>query len=200
MEELRSDTIEFYEQKFEQLDFVGDELRDKTFYDCEFSNCNFSEARLVDNKFNDCVFKGCNLSNASFKGSALRGVRFKSSKLVGIDWTRLRWPTVPLSGQIEFDECILNGGSFFGLYLQELKLEACQAHDVDFTEADCSYASFLQTDLTNSTFQKTCLVKADFSDATNYLVDIFNNRITDAIFSLPEAMSLLRSLPIKLVE
>lgn len=200
MENLTSDTKEFYEQKFERLDLSGDELREKTFYDCEFINCNFSDARLLNNKFNDCVFTGCNLSNVSLKGTSCRGVRFKSCKLVGIDWTALRWPSVPLSGQIQFDECILNGASFFGLYLQELKIEACQAHDVDFSEADCTYASFLQTDCANSTFHHTTLIKADFSDASNYQIDIFTNKITDAVFSLPEAMNLLRCLPIKLVE
>jgi len=200
MENLKSDTKEFYEQKFERLDLSDDELREKTFYDCEFINCNFSNAKLLNNKFNDCIFSSCNLSNASLKGSACRGVSFKSCKLVGIDWTKLRWPSVPLSGQIEFDECILNGASFFGLYLQELKLEACQAQDVDFTDADCSYASFIQTDFSNSTFSRANLTKADFSDACNYQIDIFSNKITDATFSLPEAMCLLRSLPIKLVE
>jgi uncharacterized protein YjbI with pentapeptide repeats len=36
-----------------------------------------------------------------------------------------------------------------------LKLEACQARDVDFTDADCEHASFIQTDFANSIFHHT---------------------------------------------
>lgn len=199
MDDLQSDS-EFQGRHFERLDLAGAELRAKTFYDCEFAHCNLSEGKLIDCKFDDCRFVECNLSLARVKGSAFREVTFKSCKLVGIDWPSARWPSVALTGLVEFDECILNSSSFFGLYLQELKLEACQAHDVDFTEADCEYASFMQTDFTNSTFHQTKLVKADFTDAINYRIDVFTNKITGAKFSLPEAVNLLESLRIELVE
>jgi fluoroquinolone resistance protein len=191
---------EFYERTFEHLNSEAQELRDKTFYDCEFVHCNFAEAQLINCKFDACRFVDCNLSTVRIKGSAFREVTFKTCKLVGIDWASARWPSVSLTGLIEFDECMLNGSSFFGLYLQEVKLEACQAHDVDFTEADCEHASFIQTDFTNSTFHQTKLIKADFTDASNYQIDIATNKITGAKFSLPEAISLLRGLHIEIVE
>lgn len=199
MADLQSSS-DFQGERFKRLDLIDGELRDKSFYDCEFANCNFSESRLINCKFDDCRFIECNLSTARVKGSVFREVKFKLCKLVGIDWASARWPSVALTGLVEFDECILNSSSFFGLYLQELKLEACQAHDVNFTEADCEYASFLQTDFLNSTFHHTKLIKADFTDATNYQIDIATNKITGAKFSLPEAISLLSSLHIELVD
>ena len=42
-------------------------------------------------------------------------------------------------------------------------------------------------------------IKADFTDATNYQIDIFTNKITGAKFSLPDAVNLLESLRIELV-
>jgi uncharacterized protein YjbI with pentapeptide repeats len=197
MADLKTDD-EFYEQRFEHLNIEGEELRDKSFYDCDFAHCNFAEAQLLNCKFDNCRFSDCNLSTVRVKGSAFREVKFKACKLVGIDWPSARWPSVALSGLIEFDACMLNGSSFFGLYLQELKLEACQAHDVDFTEADCEYASFIQTDFANSTFHQTKLSKADFTDASNYQIDIATNKIVGAKFSLPEAVSLLDSLGIEI--
>jgi uncharacterized protein YjbI with pentapeptide repeats len=189
---------EYSGRKFEHLNLAGAELRDKVFYDCEFLHCNFTEGRLLNCKFDACHFADCNLSTAKVKGSAFREVAFRSCKLVGIDWTAARWPSVALSGVIGFDACMLDGSSFFGLYLQELKLEGCHAHDVDFAEADCEYASFIQTDFANSTFHHTKLGKADFTDALNYSIDIHTNTIVGAKFSLPEAVSLLASLNIEI--
>lgn len=190
---------EYVDQKFEHLNLAGAELRDKQFYDCEFLHCNFTESRLLNCRFDNCRFVDCNLSTAKIKGSAFQEVKFASCKLVGIDWTTARWPSVALSGMIAFDECMLDGSSFFGLYMRELKLEACHAHDVDFAEADCEHASFIQTDFANSTFHHTKLAKADFSDAQNYSIDIHTNVIAGAKFSLPEAVSLLSGLGIELV-
>ncbi len=191
---------EYTGNHFEHLDLIEQELRDKSFYDCEFIHCNFTESRLLNCTFDGCRFTDCNLSTAKIRGTAFREVIFKTCKLVGIDWTTARWPSVPLTGQIEFDECMLDGSSFFGLYLQELKMEACQARDVDFTEADCEYASFIQTDFADSTFHETRLIKADFTDALNYAIDIHSNKITGAKFSLPEAINLLRGLDIEIIE
>ena len=191
---------EYSGESFERLNLAGAELSDRRFYDCEFLHCNFTESQLLNCTFDNCRFHDCNLSTVLLKGSALREVKFESCKLVGIDWTRARWPSVALSGMLAFDACILDGSSFFGLYLQELKLEACHAHDVDFAEADCEYASFIQTDFANSTFHHTRLGKADFTDALNYAIDVHTNSIAGAKFNLPEAVNLLRSLNIELVD
>lgn len=190
----------FSGRQFERLNFAGIELRDKCFDDCTFVGCNFSDGALLGCRFDACSFSGCNLSTVAIRGSTFREVIFRSSKLVGIDWTSARWPSVALTGQVEFDECLLNGCSFFGLYLQELKMEACQAHEVDFSEADCGHASFIQTDFAGATFHHTNLAKADFSDATNYAIDVGANNVEGAKFSLPDAVNLLRGLGIELID
>ncbi len=200
MSNSKLDEAEYSNQVFEKLELEGAELQGVSFHDCTFVKCSFANAKLAQCRFDNCNFVSCNLSLLNVRGSAFREVSFSSSKLLGIDWTMARWPSVALSGQLRFEECLLNSSSFFGLYLQELKMEACQAHDVDFTEADCGHASFLQTDFAGATFHQTKLVKADFSDATNYVIDVRTNKINGARFSLPDAVNLLRSLDIEIVD
>ena len=56
----------------------------------------------------------------------------------------------------------------------------------------------MSTDLQNSLFMHTNLKHADFSNATNYNIDINFNTITHASFSFPEVISLLNYLDIKI--
>lgn len=200
MKEVISDRAEYSGEAFEKLDLEEGELQGASFYDCSFVKCDFSNAKLTECRFDSCSFSGCNFSLTKVRGSSFREVSFSSCKLIGIDWTAARWPTVSLSGQLGFEECLLNSSSFFGLFLQEMKMEACQAHDVDFTEADCGHASFIQTDFAGATFHHTKLVKADFSDATQYVIDVRTSKVTGARFSLPDAVNLLRSLDIEIVD
>ena len=72
--------------------------------------------------------------------------------------------------------------------------------DVDFRECDLSQADFAGTDLADSLFLATNLTQADFSRARNYQIDPSQNIVDEAKFSLPEAMSLLYSMDIVLVE
>jgi uncharacterized protein YjbI with pentapeptide repeats len=72
--------------------------------------------------------------------------------------------------------------------------------NVDFREADLSGASFGATDLSESLFSSTDLSEADLSRARNYSIAPGRNVLTQARFSLPEAMALLYGLDIVLVE
>jgi fluoroquinolone resistance protein len=56
------------------------------------------------------------------------------------------------------------------------------------------------TDFLNSTFSKTNLTKADFSKAKNYAIDYRINILTQAKFSLPEAVALLELLEIVIAD
>jgi uncharacterized protein YjbI with pentapeptide repeats len=119
---------------------------------------------------------------------------------VGVDWTKADWPRHSFAANLKFNECIINDSSFFGLNFSELVLEHCKAHDVDFRNGNFSKAKFCYTDFTGSLFSKTNLKQADFSEAENYDIDIFNNEITGARFSRYEAVRLLDSLDIELVD
>ena len=191
---------EYQSERFKGLDFSNQEIAAIEFDDCQFEQCNFSEATLRRCKLVDCDFLGCNLSNVQLEYSKFSEVCFRDSKLIGIDWTKVAWPKFIFASPIKFYQSILNDSSFNGLALQELVLEECKAHHVDFRDGDFTSANFTYTDLTASLFAKTNLTSADFSEASNYDINIFNNIIKKATFSRYEAIRLLDSLEIELVD
>ncbi|WP_281662138.1 MULTISPECIES: pentapeptide repeat-containing protein [Halomonadaceae] len=95
---------------------------------------------------------------------------------------------------------VLNDSSFYGLSLQDLVLEECKAHNVDFREGDFSNSNFTYSDLSGCFFVNTNLTGADFSEASDYNIDIYRNIIKKAKFSRFEAVRLLDSLEIELVD
>ena len=191
---------EYFSQTFTGIDAAGESFSEIVFENCIFQQCNFSEVRFYKCKFVDCAFSASNLSNLSIDYSKFFDVSFKESKLVGVNWTKADWPRFNSNAPISFSECIINDSSFFNLSLSELVLEHCKAQDVDFRNCTLSKARFCYTDLTNSLFFKTNLREADFSEAENYDIDIFNNDIKTAKFSRIEAVRLLNCLDVDLVD
>jgi fluoroquinolone resistance protein len=154
--------------------------KNSTFINCTFSQCNLSLIKVPQSQFSNATFFEC--------------------KMIGVDWSRAAWSRLIFSTSLQFHQCILNGSSFLGLTLDEMVLEECKAHDVDFREASFCRAIFRATDFAHSLFGKTDLSRADFSEAVNYDIDIFNNKISKAKFSRYEASRLLNSLDIELVD
>lgn len=186
---------------FEQLAESENTLVAIEFENCTFKNCNFSEAVFQKCKFLECTFTQCNLSNVNLAYSKFSDVTFDQSKLIGINWTKADWPRLNFFTSLKFNECIMNDASFFGLSLNELVLENCKAHDVDFRNGSFNDAKFRNTDFTDSLFAKSNLKGADFQDAINYDINIFENDISRAIFSRDEAVRLLiNSVDIELVD
>ena len=167
---------------------------------CSFSDCDFNEAKFANCRFVDCTFTACNLSVVDVGGSRFRDVVFRECKVIGVNWTKASWPKLMLSSPLKFHKCIINDSSFFGLSLEEIVIEECKAHDVDFREGNFSRANFSFTDFTHSLFGKTNLAGADLSEALNYDIDVHENNIKDARFSRHEAIRLLDSLEIELVD
>jgi uncharacterized protein YjbI with pentapeptide repeats len=128
------------------------------------------------------------------------GLNFIGCKLVGVDWTRATWSQYHKDFELSFCQCILNDSSFFGLTLQALVLDECKVHDVDFREGDFSGAVMTYSDFTHSLFMRTNLQAANFTEATQYSINILENQVKGAKFSKFEAVYLLESLGIELVD
>lgn len=191
---------EYYSETFEDVDFSHADLNSIEFEGCTFRHCNFSESTFDRCNFVDCEFNGCNLTLANVQYSRFSDVVFHESKLVGVDWTKAAWPRLVFTSPIKFYKSIINDSSFYGLSLSDLAIEECKAHNVDFREGDFSNGNFTYSDLTGSLFSKTKLVRADFSEAVNYDIDIFNNLLKHAKFTRFEAVNLLSALEIELVD
>lgn len=203
--DLRGDSVSFGEaneycsKTFKGEDFSGENISSKEFEGCTFVECNFTEARFNRCKFSECEFSKCNLSVVKVEYSKFSDVLFRDSKAIGIDWTKVAWPRLIFSSPIKFYDSIINDCSFFGLSLQDLVIEACVAHNVDFRGGDFSNSNFKYTDFGGSMFSDTNLSRTDFSDATNFDIDIFTNKLKKAKFDRFEAIRLLGSLEIELV-
>lgn len=194
-----SNNSEFYEQSFSSLNYPSTIIEDKLFEGCRFSNANFSESQFIRCKFVDCEFNNCNLSVVQFKACLFNHIIFFESKVTGVNWTMLNWPHIRLSSPFEFYNSMISHSSFYGLELQELVIEACIAHDVDFREADLRRANFKLTDFEKSQFVHTKLYAADFTEAHSYSIDPTQNDIRKAKFSLPEALHLLDGFELQII-
>ncbi len=190
----------YYGEHFKQLTQTEKEFSDISFEDCSFESCDFSESYFSNCHFLECDFSNCNLSLVSLQDCRLNEVVFKQCKLLGIDWTRVRWPSIALDSQVVFEQSVLNDSSFFALQLQGLKIIECRCKDVDFTQGDFNAGSFSHSDLSGSLFSRTNLSGVDFSEASNYRIDIENNNIKGAKFSRFEAVRLLEGFDIELVD
>lgn len=190
----------FLSKQFNGLSELAQDLQGIEFEDCCFQDCHFSESTFRKCKFIDCRFVRCNLSLVKVPQCQFSGVEFEECKLVGIDWTRAAWSRLSFAAPFSFKQSILNDCSFLGLSLDEIIIEECKAHDVDFREGSFNQANFTYTDFSHSLFGRTQLLEADFSEASNYDIDIFNNKIKDAKFSRDEAIRLLNCLDIELMD
>ncbi len=200
MSEIEDKTGEYLSKNFKGLNLSGNELISKEFDNCNFSDCDFSGAILDKSKFIDCNFVKCNLSLIKIEQSKFIDVMFEECKAIGIDWTKASWSNFKLNSPIRFYKCIINDSSFFGLSLEEIIIEECKAHDVDFREGNFSESNFSYTDFSNGLFNNTNLTGANFSEAINYNIDVYFNIISRAKFSRCEATRLLDSLGVELVD
>lgn len=191
---------EFLSQSFKNQNYPTETIINKEFDGCTFIECNFSESILRKCKFIDCHFVKCNLSLIKIEYSKFSDVTFTECKMIGVDWTKASWSKFALPSPINFEKCVINDSCFFGLSLEGLVIGECKAHDVDFSEGNFGEANFTYTDFSNSIFRNSNLSGADFTEATNYNIDIFLNEIKKAKFCRYEAMRLLDSLEIELVD
>ncbi len=176
-------------QAFTGIEFEG----------CTFERCAFNETVFSHCRFAECRFDACDFSLARFPNTRLSELAFTNSKLSGVDWTlpaEAQAARLPLA--VQFEDCVLSYGSFFGIVLSGISMRRCVAHEVDLAEADLTSADLGETDFRGAKFLHTKLARADLRGARNYAIDPMANTIKGARFSLPEAVSLLRAFDVKI--
>lgn len=191
---------EYAEESFNGLKANQSTIRDKEFYDCTFTDCSFQEATFYDCKFDGCTFESCDLSLLAVTNSTFVDTHFKQCQCIGINWTVADWSRLGIVAPLNFHESAISHSIFLGVTLKKAAMTKCIAENVDLSEADLSEADCTGTDFSSARFQQTNLTKANLKDATNYAIDINQNIIKRATFSLPEAVSLLKGLDIVLAD
>lgn len=178
-------------QEFKELQ--GVETQETDFTDCRFVECDVSGLHF-SGILDRCMFEECNLSLTSFEKAKLQGVKFVKCKLQGIDFTRCN----DLGLSVGFNECLIRSCNFNFMELKKTEFQHCEISETDFVGCDLTQSSFAHSVLHSVTFHETKLGKADFTDAQGYNINPLTNDIKGAKFSLPEAVSLLHSMGIKL--
>jgi fluoroquinolone resistance protein len=188
---MEFDSPLYSQEKFTSLALTEDSVASVKFDECTFIDCRFIEVRFDKCAFVDCVFHDSVLSAIRPVDTRFLRPRFVRCKVIGFDWAK--------AGKLEnldFEESQLDYSNFSSLRLGRIRMDRCSAREVRFIEADMSEGVFTGTDFTGSTFFKSNLTRADFRRARNYSIDIRNNTVKNARFSLPEALSLLEGLEI----
>jgi fluoroquinolone resistance protein len=178
----------FVEQTFDDLVGEGLSVAGKEFQRCVFRRCKLPQSRWPETRLEDCVFEDCDLTRMAPQALACRGVIFKGSKLMGVEWSGLG--ALP---DLAFDGCDLRYASFVELRLRALKLVGCLAREANFLAVDLTEADFSGSDLTGSTISGCTLTKANFSRSSGVFFDPEKNKCKGARVAVEAAVSLMQS-------
>lgn len=178
------------------IELEGMERKDIVITDCVFRNCNFLDMHLSDVEINSCEFHNCVIGNISFKNVNVVNADFYHCMLIGIDWSEIsRSSFLPFH---TLEKCTLKYNFFIKLKLMKFSFEGCGLEGCVFGDCNLTGASFNGADLKDCDFKRNNLQKCDFRNASNYFVDLKDNHVAHARFTLPEAANLLKSFDIDL--
>lgn len=183
----------FENKKFNKIIYPGQDLSHKEFSNCRFEKCDLGGCKFSGSLFADCVFSGCDLSNIKVDKCGFQNVEFNGCKLLGILFTEIKSIFI----KWVYKKCSIGLCDFSGLNIKNSRFLECMVRETDFVDADLSGSDFSGSDLQASKFQNTNLEKADFRGAKNYYIDPTANKLKQAFFSYPEALSLLAAFGIK---
>lgn len=190
----------YMDEVFTDFKVVDEHLETTEFNECRFIHGSLAESTFRNCRFNNCHFIECNFNLTSLDHSTFTKNIFEDSQLIGVNWALASWSQRSLLKPFDFYRCILNYSIFMGVDLKDIEIIECSAKEVDFSDASLYRSNCSYTDFSNSRFIRTDLSEADLSSARNYSIDARLNKLKKTKFSLPEAVSLLHSLDIILVE
>ena len=189
----------YYEgQSFQGLRLQEEVFEGLQFVDCTFTDCSLDACTLRHCDFSGCVFLRCRASALNAEAVQVKFGEGGEGGRCGISWGLLQ-PAGRFSEPISrMERCRLKYNSFSNLNLTRFDFSGSELVETIFAECKLSESSFHGCGLQNTEFFKCDLRKADFRDAVGYRIDVLNNTVKGARFSLPEAMRLLGPLGVQL--
>jgi fluoroquinolone resistance protein len=187
---------DFYERRFERLDFSRDGFTTGSYDACTFIHCDFSSVALNECRFTDCRFEDCNLSLITVIETSFSDVTFHQCKMLGIHFEQCHKFNLSFSAT----ESVLNHSSWYGRSIKNTRFKDCKLIDVDFAEANLTGCLFENCDFQGAMFDATNLEKADLSTSYNIGIHPLDNKIKKAKFSSIEALRMLEYFDIQVVK
>jgi fluoroquinolone resistance protein len=185
---LASDQV-LEDQVFDGLVAVGADLSGRELVRCTFRHAKLSETCWAAARMEDCLFEDCDLTRMQPAKLALRGVTFRSCKLMGVEWSDLAPnPT------ITFQDCLLRYASFVEVNLRGTAFSRCNLREAVFVEASLVRAVLDDCDLEAASFERCDLREADLARSRGVLFDPARNRVKGAKVSLETAALVAMSM------
>lgn len=179
----------FEEEKFTEID--GDLFENSEFIDCTFEKLDLTNVSLKNTKILESQFKHCNLSGVSLLNATISDCKFSECKLTGVNWSNSK-----RLNALNFSDCLMHYNVFQEVDLQNAIFKKADLKESDFSNSRLMDANFEEANLLGAIFNGSDLRKADLRGAKNYLIDPKYTLVKGAKFSLPEALSFLKSLEI----
>jgi fluoroquinolone resistance protein len=177
---------------FENLHVKKEEFKSNaSFSRCTFESCQFSHCKLTD--IRECTFKNCSFTHIDWQGR-VSDVIFDECKIVGAAFYKCEQRFF----SPQFKNSILLACNFSDMKLKRLSFAKCKVKECYFNQTQAQEANFKEADLEGTLFHHADLSRADFRGAINYSINPQNNVLKGALFSTPEALSLLSFFHIKI--
>jgi uncharacterized protein YjbI with pentapeptide repeats len=98
-----------------------------------------------------------------------------------------------------FSQCLIRSCNFNFLKLPKTPFLECTIIETDFIGTNLKSSNFSGSTFRNVSFNNTNLCETNFQNAQGYVINPLTNQIKAAVFSLPDAISLLESMGVKLL-
>ena len=182
-------------REFSGLEFSesGPRLRNYSFEDCLFKSCRFDSADITGASFSRCRFVGCTFMVTELADVSLSSVSFEDCKLAALNFTDCnRFGFSP-----SFKSCFFDNVAFSRNELKKTPFTGSRFRNVDFNDCNLTQADFRSCRFENALFHQCNLSESDFRAAEDYRISPADNTLTNALFNLPEAVSFLGFLGIR---
>lgn len=176
--------MEFFDQVFDQ---IPDRWDHQLFEQCTFRKLKAPEAVLSGSTFVNCRFEECDLSKIELKKTKLNDVFFVKTRLMHVDFSLCD----PFALQLDFLECQLDYTVFLNRKLKKTRFVECSMKEAHFLQCDLAGALFKECNLELAKFSENNLTQADFATSYNLRMNLDDNKVKKARFSLHTLPGLL---------
>ncbi|MGF7217689.1 uncharacterized protein YjbI with pentapeptide repeats [Spirosoma lacussanchae] len=188
--------MEYFSQLFDQPDQLPDHWYDQEFEQCTFRKLDLSQQVLARSNFTNCQFDTCNLAGCNVKNTKFDDVHFAHCRLSQVDFSFCN----TFAFHVDFEECQLDYTVFLGRNLKKTRFVDCSLKEAHFLKCDLTGAVFKHCNLELAKFGENNLTQADFSTSYHLRMNLDDNKVKKAKFSLHNLPGLLTRYDLTIIE
>lgn len=171
-------------------------IEEVIFDECTFDGCIFDSCTFIDVSFKKCMFHRCTIINPQYKSGSLNQIVVQECQLIGIIWEQIIDKRQYIQPIDKIEASFLKYNTFYNLDLSRFCFSGNTIQSSEFQECQLIASDFSACNLNETIFDQCNLEKAVFREAHGYSINIFTNKLKQAIFSYPDVIGLLAPLEI----